>query len=140
MLAEAHPDLALQCTGPDCAVPDLPSGFDASRAWAAYADGRAHLAPTAAEEVAARIVRRRDGLVAAAAAACGEDRGEVDGAMRQLCDALVDGRGDAGGVSRLLRDVARFVDEGGGLSVPTDLGLVPSEALRELRGSLEQER
>ena len=57
---------------------------------------------------------------------------------RRVDSASVDSGGDsAGGASSLLRDVARFVDEGGGLNVPTDLGLVPSEALRELRGSLE---
>ena len=145
VLADAHPELTLQCTGLGCEVADLPKAFDAPKVWAAYADGRAHLAPTAAQEVAARIVRNRGDLVAAAASACDHPSDDVDAAMRGLCDQLcggdvgaVGGGGDsAGDASSLLRDVARFVDEGGGLNVPTDLGLVPSEALRELRGSLE---
>ena len=149
VLAAAHPELSLQdVAGSDTlfdsilpgAAADLPAGrsFDAGRVWAAYADGRAHVADTPAEEVAAFIVRHRDEVGArvagAAAAAGGDGARDADGAdeaLRELCAALAGWEPGAAAppLAARAREAAAFLEREG-LAVPRDVGVIPAEALR----------
>ena len=144
LLRERHPELAL-CAEPK-PVPDLPGGdLDAQRVWASYARDRPHLAATPTEEAAARIVRHRARLTAGAAEACALPPADADVALREVCAALAHtkdaARADA---AQLLSDealgVACYLDAGGGLEVPRDLGVVPAEALRALTSRVLVER
>lgn len=167
MLAREHPELGLELglgSGTDAlpavappAVPALPTkrGFDARAVWRAYAGGRPHVAASRAQEVAAVVVRSREGILAGAAAARqsrvrgaaadaddaddadAEADAEADAALREVCAALASW-GAAGEQAAALprlsvgaRSMAEYLDTKG-LAVPQDLGVLPAEVLRSL--------
>jgi len=147
-LLRADPYLDGQTVDEPLPVPDLPtgSGFDADAVWGAYADGRAHVAPTAAQEAAAVIMSSREELLSSASEACGFTTEVCDAALREVCQALAcwDGSQDAQPtLSADALSAAAYLDATG-LEVPRDLGVIPSEALRVLvdrpQGSLKGAR
>ena len=151
VLAHAHPELPqeAQPTGDGRGV-DLPakrfSWAKARTVWAAYSDGRLHLAASRAGEVAAVAMRKRDTILdgyirgrdgyistVISTATCAD----ADAALREVCAALVSW-GEAGEeleeqpkLSAGAQAMAVFIDADG-LAVPRDLGVLPAEALRSL--------
>jgi glutathione S-transferase len=124
-------------------VPELPSSsdFDAHRVWSAYAEGRPHVAPTAAEEAAAVILRNRNSILASTASACPDlDADDHDAALRELCAGLASwgelgqGNSERPQLSSAATSVACHLDAGSceGWAVPRDVGVLPAEALRSL--------
>lgn len=150
VLAKFHPELDLR----NEIVPNLPTkkSFDANKVWAEYAKDKDYLASSPTQEVAAQIVRKHEELVDAAASACQSiaDRDAADAALRELCSVLstIDGFDTdaaseaAAKLSGDARDVASFLasEDGEGLAVPRDIGLIPSEALRALVGAAPKPR
>lgn len=140
-LLKADPYLEGKTVAEPLAVPDLPNGqgFDAQDVWAAYAKGRPHIAPTAAQDAAAVIICNRDAIVPATAEACGQTVKGADAALRELCQALAswDKGAGAADLSADALVVGAYLD-GGGLEVPRDYGVIPSQALRALMAASSQ--
>lgn len=141
ILAKTHPELEL---GKAAAVPNLPKkkSFVPSKIWAKYAKGKPYLAKTPAQEVAAQILRQREDLVVRINKAC-PSVANPDGALLEVCNALLEFKDEgaedkntassvASKLSGDARDVASFLTGEEGLSVPTDIGIIPYEALRAL--------
>lgn len=138
VLTKSHPGLKLQDNIE--AIPNLPtkSSFDARKVWEDFAKGRPYLAPTPAQEVAARIVRERGSLSKSNSAACRAigDTEVVDAALREVCDALIasedsDAATAASNLSSEGQKAASFLHREG-LLAPRDVGVIPAEALRAL--------
>ena len=136
VLRTFHPELQLL---PDMTVPNLPtkSSFDANQIWTKYAQDKPYLEPTPILQVAAQIIRQRESLALAAAAACKSiaDTATADAALYELCSMLLDFCDDtdqeaaASKLSGNARDVASFLTSPEGLAVPRDVGVIPMQAL-----------
>lgn len=117
---------------PDLVEEDAEHPQPAVGAWATYAAQRPFLAPTPAEEAAARIVRNREAL-AKDAMAQGVQQSEVDEGLRAVAAALLeDSPPDA---SSSMAAVAAYLDDR--LCVPRDMGLLPAKTIRQLACGLK---
>ena len=147
LLRNQHPELEFR----EEIVPNLPTkrSFDANKVWSRYAKDRPYLEETPTKEAAARIVRKYEGWVIAAADAC-PSVGDADAALRELCvmlctidafdtDAVAE---VAANLSGDVREVASFLasEDGYGLAVPKDMGLIPFEALKRVADSAPSPR
>ena len=100
--------------------------------WAEYAASRPHAAATPAAEAAATIVRNRVAIAADA-----EKRGlaseVVDGGLRGVAAALLDGADAVSGAPAAAELAAHLVER---MCVPRDMGLLPALELRRVAAEL----
>lgn len=99
--------------------------------WRAFADGRPHVAPSAAEELAARVTRNRAQIAADARPSVGDD-GAVDAGLRALVALLLAPPDEppADELAELAAPLAEYLEAR--VCVPRDVGEPPAAVLRAL--------